>query len=404
MVIDLDIMDAVERASGSNEKLALLKKQPDSAKELFRLALDPTITFGVTVDVDWMLAERPLGNQLDEFWDEMIKVLVRLQKRELTGNAAYVRFTGLMKLAPSARHVVWACRILMKDLRCGVSVSTINKVWPGLIDDLSVMLAATYDPAKHELKGPWALEPKLDGYRMTIVDGIPLSRNKRVFTTVNHILSSFTEKELATWVFDGEIMGESKDFDEAGGSIRRKGEQATGAVYHVFDCIPRKDWQKQTLSLRTRRKCLEAVCNDRKHIKVVQHIPVNDPSHEMLTLTMQTFIDQGYEGAMAKDLTAPYMYERSDALLKLKQFVSADLPVVGMTEGRGKHKGKLGALIVEMNGVQSKVGSGFTDEQRKEIWNSSVPIVGQIVECQYQNVTKDGAMRFPVFLRFRPDR
>lgn len=410
LMIDLDLMEAVELASGPIEKIALLKEQPDSAKELFRLALDPTVTFGVTADVDYHLSfwRLPRTNRADDktFWYKFVHLLHTLSARGVTGNQALEQINAQMKVAPSERHVIWACRILMKDLRCNVGVSTVNKVWPDLIDDLSVMLAQPYDPEKHTFDGEWCFEPKLDGYRMTIIDGVPYSRNKRVFTSVDHILKAFTDAELADNVFDGEIMG-SGQFDEAGGSIRRKSKQATDAEYHVFDLIKRSQWTAPTDSLMRRRAGLEELFKGKENgpLRLVRQLRVFDASHDEAIIMMRKFIKEGYEGSVAKRRCSSYAYERGPDVIKIKDFVEEDLKIVDeWKEGKGKHKGKLGAIFVERNGVRTRVGSGFSDEQRKKIWASRAETVGRIAEISYQNLTPDGKLRFPVFLRFRPDK
>lgn len=412
MTVDTVKLNRMHAASGRNDKLAVMRTmEGEDIKEFFRLACDPAVKFYTTVDVVEVVEEymqtvpqNIRSRDSDVWWQRWFELLGRLSRREVSGNDAKGDVISHLMVAPDEISILWAARCLMKDLRSGVSVSTVNKVWPGLIDDLSVMLALPYDPEKHDITGSWNVEPKLDGYRMTIIDGVPLSRNKREFTSVDHILEAIGPELLERWVFDGEIMGSSADFDEAGGSIRRKSEQASGAVYHVFDIIFREDWQGTTPNFGVRRHLLESVCKDIPFVKVVPSIPLQDPTSEQLFKAMKEMIALGYEGAMLKNATAPYVYDRTPDLLKLKDFVSEDLPVVGYTPGKGRHKGSLGALYVLRDGVQTKVGSGYSDAQRKEIWEKREQVIGQIIECQFQNLTKDGRLRFPVFLRFRPDK
>lgn len=414
-MLDFKVMAAIEETGSRNEKIALLCRLPDEAKTFFRLALDPTITFGVTCDVDEMVSRwhaAPRSPYTDEsWWADLFLLLEDLSFRRLIGLAAIRAMESCLLSAPEVSCVIWGARAINKDLRCGVSVSTANKVWPGLIDDLSVTLALPYDPAKHEIRGTWWVTPKLDGYRMTIIDGVPYSRNKRVYTTVDHVLKEIGAPFLETYVWDGEIMGPADDFDEAGGKIRRKGEQASEAVFHVFDLVKRGQWLKDTDAYNVRYVELQHVVRTLKnteigadHIRIVPGNVLVDPTPEDLFKEMKSCLRQGYEGAMLRCVDDPYFYERTDRLLKLKDFVSADLPIVGFYEGRGKHKGRLGGVVVEMDGVLTKVGSGFTDEQRTKLWTQRDDLGGKYVEVQYQNKTKDGALRFPVFMCFRPDK
>jgi len=90
--------------------------------------------------------------------------------------------------------------------------------------------------------------------------------------------------------------------------------------------------------------------------------------------------------------------------MKLKAFHDVDLPIDSLLEGTGKHEGKLGSVVVNFNGVDVQVGSGFSDELRTSIWNDQASHIGRMIEVRYQEVTPDGSLRFPTFVCFRNDR
>jgi DNA ligase-1 len=300
---------------------------------------------------------------------------------------------------------VWACRVLNKDLRAGFSESTLNKVFPGIIEPFAVALAKPYEPDKHDLEGSWIIEPKLDGLRMCIVDGVPFTRNGRVINTVGHILEQLGPKLLKEYVFDGECMGE-KDFDSASGDIRRK---STGTnetlVYNVFDMVRREEWEsRKTQPFSRRRKELEEFVVPTANVKLTPVIHLTNPTSESLFKTRDHFMKLGFEGAMLKRADAPYCFKRSDNLLKLKDFTDSDGTVTGFQEGKGKYKGMLGALVAEFDGVETKVGSGYDDATRKRLWKIRETLVGEVIETQHQGKAVDGALRFPVFIRFRQDK
>ena len=81
-----------------------------------------------------------------------------------------------------------------------------------------------------------------------------------------------------------------------------------------------------------------------------------------------------------------------------------DVQCIDVFEGEGKNVGMLGGIIVDVNGVMCRVGSGFTDDEKRYYWKNKNEIVGKIVEIQYQQKTNDGSLRFPVFLRVRDDK
>ena len=115
-------------------------------------------------------------------------------------------------------------------------------------------------------------------------------------------------------------------------------------------------------------------------------------------------ISKGYEGIMIKDISASYQFKRDWSVMKFKAFFDADVPIIGMQEGTGKHAGKLGSFLVDYKGVNVRVGSGLTDELRENLWADKDTHLGRIIEVRYQEVTPDGSLRFPTFVCFRNDK
>lgn len=104
------------------------------------------------------------------------------------------------------------------------------------------------------------------------------------------------------------------------------------------------------------------------------------------------------EGVMIKDPKSKYEHRRSYSLLKVKRFDDAEATVIGHERGTGRCHDMCGAIIVrEKDGTEFKIGSGFTDAQRR-----SPPKKGSTVTFKYQGRSKAGIPRFPIFLRLHP--
>ena len=88
----------------------------------------------------------------------------------------------------------------------------------------------------------------------------------------------------------------------------------------------------------------------------------------------------------------------------MKDFHDVDLEVISFEEGEGKYENMLGAIVVDFNKVRVNIGSGFTDEERKQIWENRNDFRNQIAEIRYQELTPDGSLRFPTFRGWRPDK
>lgn len=400
-----------------------------------RLALDNYITFGVK---KVPIHGGPDGQGLP--WDAFAALATHLYKRELTGNEARDAIELCMSAATQDEWNNWYRRILIKDLRCGVSEKTVNKVLKGShIDPIAVfecMLA--HDGANHEKKitGVKLLEPKLDGVRcLTIIDHemktvTQFTRNGKLLENFSHItnaLTQFIDDFGRSYVIDGEIV--SKSFQDLMKQVHRKDDvQATDAKLAAFDIIPLSEFQagKSTMGQRRRSKLLKgfkhvfdkaatvAALTGNSLIEVVEQEEV-DLDSMVGKLQMQQFnrkaIDEGYEGIMFKDPDAVYECKRSTSWLKQKPFIEVSLTVVDVEEGTGKNAGKMGAIVCEGEDDGKKiivnVGSGFSDDDRAEIWQDKEAVIGQVVEIRADAATRSQdsedvwSLRFPRFLRFR---
>lgn len=397
----------------------------DELFEGMRLALDPMITFGVKKVPKH---GGPDGQGLP--WAAFRALADSLAERKLTGDAARDAIELCLKSAKKTEWNDWYMRILTKDLRCGVSEATVNKVTKTINPKYMIPVfecQLAHDSANHESKvcGKKLIEVKLDGVRvLTIVypDGRvnQYSRNGKELVNFGHIKEQF-EKVAAgltePWVFDGEIM--SSSFQDLMKQVHRKSDvQANDSVLNLFDCIPLAMFKtgkwKATQTFRSEHlaKFVEHHKDTLTSVQVVgQELVDLDTAkgQRRYKEINASAIAGGYEGIMLKDVDAPYECKRSVAWLKLKPFIEVSLEVTAVEEGTGKNEGRLGALVCEGiddgKAIRVNVGSGFTDNHRIDYWADKNSLIGAVVEVRADAVTQnqDGSysLRFPRFLRFR---
>lgn len=392
-----------------------------------RMALDQLYTFGVK---QVPIKDTNAGQGLS--WSNFLELCDALHTRKLTGHAARDAIVLAMDIATQAQWNDWYRRILIKDLRCGVSEKTVNKVLKGSsIDPIPVfecMLA--HDSQNHESKvhGKKIVQRKLDGVRcLTVVDYqsrtvVMYTRNGKELTNFPHIIKAFEDNIDnigRSYVFDGEVM--SSNFQDLMKQLHRKTTvKSENTVLNVFDVIPLSEFksQKVSLSQRLRIATLEtnfsAMFSDTGCITLVPCTEVDLDTPEGVS-ALNNFntqaLDDGFEGVMLKDPNAKYEFKRSTAWLKTKPFIDVSLAIVDFEEGTGKNQGVLGALVCEGtdNGkfIRVNVGSGLTDEERKDIWENHNNLYGFIVEIradaatQNQDSTDVYSLRFPRFKGFR---
>ena len=422
-----DIIVKLEDHNSRLDKEAILATAHDEGLPEFfeglRMALDPLVTFGVkqVPERSDVLSGQGLA------WEVFKELADKLIARELTGHAARDAIELAKNVATTEQWNGWYRRILIKDLRCGVSEKTVNKVVPGTVPVFTCALA--HDSAKHEkkMKGKKQIEIKLDGVRViTIIRGNKVemfSRNGKQFHNFGHIIAEIEEviKDYPVpypLVLDGEVM--SSDFQDLMKQVHRKdGKQTTDAVLHLFDTIPlgcfqAGKWDKpQSFRSLITKHWVEEHKDVLKHVQALDWEEVDldtTEGQERFVALNKAAVDGGYEGVMIKDVDAPYECKRTHAWLKAKPFIEITLKVVAVEEGTGRNEGRLGAIIVEGEddgyNYSLNCGSGFTDAQRDEYWTERSSLVGQLVEIRADARTKSQdsetySLRFPRFKTFR---
>jgi DNA ligase-1 len=420
------IIHALETHNSRLDKEAILKSaHEEGLPEFFeglRMALDPLVTFGVK-----QVPERKdllTGQGLT--WNNFKVLADDLASRKLTGHNARDAIELAMGVATTEQWNDWYRRILIKDLRCGVSEKTVNKVVPGTVPVFTCPLA--HDSAKHEKKmtGSKQIEIKLDGVRvLTIIRGSKVemfSRNGKQFHNFGHIIAEI-EEVLKTkpapydLVLDGEVM--SANFQDLMKQVHRKDNvQNTDAVLHLFDMCPLADFQKGIWDVAQERRSQLVKYWVQENESILKHVQALDwedvdlstPAGQKRFVELnKAAVDGGYEGVMIKDVNAPYECKRTHAWLKAKPFIEVTLEVIDVEEGTGRNKGRLGALVCsgEDDGrmVTVNCGSGFSDADRDTFWLSRDSLIKQLVEVRADAITKnqDGtySLRFPRFKTFR---
>ena len=392
-----------------------------------RLALDPMITFGLK-QIPEKTHEDTDGPGLD--WDSFSLITTGFVNRSLTGNLARDTVVRMMETATRAQWNGWYRRILIKDLRCGTSEKTINKVVEKHYADYSIPIFScqlAHDSANHEGKvcGKKLVEVKLDGVRvLTIVypDGRvdQFSRNGKELVNFPHIREQFERTVTGVTepvVFDGEIM--SSSFQDLMKQVHRKSNvQANDAVLHLFDFLTlaafeQGSWDRTQTDRSEKLKDWKNLwAEETPNIEIVGQELVDldtDAGQARYLEINKQAIAGGYEGIMLKNPEAGYECKRSVAWLKLKPFIELSLEIENVEEGTGKNLGRLGALVCSGNDegrdVRVNVGSGFSDDLRTQLWGVRDTVLGQIVEVRADAITQnqDGtySLRFPRFLRFR---
>lgn len=404
------ILEKIATTKGKNDKRQILEDNKDNKKleELVDASLNFFRKFYMH-KFEVKVCKPSAGCRHDEF----MSLLNKLEKREITGNAAKDEVQNFLKDCNEEQQL-WYSRVLRKDLKAGFSVNTAAKFFPIPIFD--VMLATDGKKCKKMNEiisgGVWS-SPKLDGYRCLAVvtrGSVTLySRNGSVyknFPAIEESLSKMYPNEDV--VLDGEIMSDDFQSMQQTAFSSKSGKSVGDVKFHVFDCIPSKEWKdgKFTTIKSERYSQLEVLSKGFESNIVLVEQELVDTVDKVLKLE-QTYMALGYEGVMVIPDIPYYKGRKSNKLMKFKTMLSQDCEVIGFYEGKTgtKHEGRMGGLVIRQeNGKECECGSGFSDEDRDYMWNNQDEFLGRLAEIKYQELTNHDILRFPIFMRWRDDK
>ena len=386
-------------------------------REVVRLALDPFTQFyqrkipayttgTVSANLPWAL---------DKLYD--------LSERHVTGNAAIAHLKNILE-SISADDAKVIERIIQKDLKCGVQVSTANSVWTGLVHEYPVMLCSPFEQKLvDKVQFPALVQLKMDGMRFNaIVRGGKVeyrSRNGKEIQLLGNLDAEFIK--LAgdvDCVFDGELLvvanGSILDRQTGNGILNKanKGTITTGEAAlvqaTVWDIIPYLYFVDGNCPVpySKRFETLNTLIEKHKptRVKVVSNWEVDD--YETAKALFEEFLQRGEEGIILKDKRGIWEDKRSKTQIKFKGELECDLKIVGIEEGTGKYAGKLGAIKCESSDgiIKVSVGSGFTDADREQ----GEEIIGKIAAIKYnmriKNKAGEESLFLPIVLEIRDDK
>jgi ATP-dependent DNA ligase len=435
-----ETLDRIENTSGSNNKITLLVELLNSnedAEKFLRAAYDDTV-----YNISTKSIENALGLPNDKKFKD-IGAKVEYYQKTSTYISSYTfdqllqdtqKYSGndlLEKILDflctcSPIKAKWYSRVLVKDLKMGINIKTVNKIFKQVgVEEIEVFkcgLCKALPNKKEELTKkltriglPLFAEPKFDGVRLIISQRGDIvraqSRNGKDVNTVQFLLDRCKKIFGNTdFTIDGELI-HKEGFNALMSQVHRKdGIVDDGKAFVVFDMMHFNGTDLKSEPLDRRRKHLKAYIS-KDHTQDIFYIP----QHAVETVDevwskFNRSVDQGYEGLILKT-NAPYTetYDRKN-WFKIKPIKEMSLEIVDFSYGTGKYKDMISVLtVVDKNRLlRSEVGTGLSDRDRKYLTTEGRKLYGRIVEIAFDCVSRAQnsetySLRFPRFLRFRDD-
>ena len=310
----------------------------------------------------------------------------------------------------------------------GYSTSLETKAAVPLDRKIFPMLANKYEPSTSNKRAgivfPCYVQPKLDGLRCVIYAGdlasavkdgdlasavkdgdlgsavqpVYQSRTGGIFTTLHHLTPEISEilRRCPGIVLDGELYTKEIPFEELAGIIKKKSissEEDRAKIrevqYHIYDLIVPDTTFKERLSL------IQLSLEETPHVRIVPTYLAN--SSVEFKEKFAEFVEQGYEGIMLRNAAGLYKENyRSNDLMKYKEFLEAEYPIVDFKEASGRDVGTVIWECETSEGRRFSVRPRGTVEARKQWFQSAKSFVGKQLTVIFQELSEMGVPRFPV--------
>jgi len=441
-------LNEIESTSGSKDKLKLLEEwvaeNTYDAATMLGYALSPYEIFGVSTksvvkamgvpyrgykDIgDYMenadISQESIfgGHSTRQYYSGTIQGFIAFIEKikKLSGNEMIEELKKFFSDC-SPQQAKWYARILCKDLKCGVSLSTANKALKAnkmpLIDTFEVGLCGVLPNKKQELfdalEDKYAYyiytEPKYDGIRLIVTNKTPdrkfkaFTRNGKVRDNVEFLTKEF-DNNIDSGIdvtLDGELMS-GKDFFD----VTKKKKGAAGRFYQMFDILDYGEDLREKPYEERRGILLENFPVNSKTLRITD--ARKRASKEDVWQDFVQAVEEGYEGLIVKTNAAYKDTYKRKAWFKIKPLKEMTLRVVEQHFGTGKYKDKRSVITVsdKSGKLISKVGTGFNDTTIDYMTDND--IIGQFVEVAFDCLTPvndDGkqSLRFPRFIKWRED-
>lgn len=391
----LNVLNQLAATSKRTEKEAILAGLTGDQVALFWkigiAAYSPEIAYNIKK------YPRPVEYRGVSSLAQAIDGLKVLSSRIMTGKTAITYMTQLEgSLTAEDGEVLF--RIVTKDLRCGLTESTMNKVWPDLIYTPPYQRCSSFNKknlAKIHL--PAFSQTKSDGMYVDIIANkgsvVYRSRNCEVKKYNDHV----TDAEFVQgFVYMGEALykddeGKIMSRKDGNGRLNADDVDTSRIVFVLWDIVPIADYVARLCKIpyATRLNTLKrAIAGKGDNLRLVETKVVN--SVQEIIDHFKEEVAKGEEGTVIKNQDGDWADHTSPDQVKCKIEFECELEIVALEEGTGKNKGRLGAAVCASSDrkLQTGVGIGFSDKQRQELWDDPTT-VGKIITVKANDVVKD---------------
>lgn len=411
-----EFLSELNESNSSNYKISTLKKYQNSeiVKQLLKLTYDKNnFNFGMSrTRLLGILNESNFPEGIDKIDDYLD--LLQENSGKLSGNSAKEFYSLLLqKLTEDSRVIL--LNILGRDLKCGINIKNINKVFKNLIPKPNYMRCAVFsEKLVKKIHFPAMLQLKMDGtYReFNVSNGTVSAKTRAGEEYQNEVLFDIL-KSFPDGYYMGELTIEGESRFTGNGLINSLNPPLDKIIFTCWDFLTFDEYTgkvKTSYIFRFNRLHNLIENRDFKQVKLVENHIVNNVSEALKQVSL--WMSEGLEGGVLKDFNNTFKNGTSNTQLKIKLKVDAEMRITGFTEGTPgtKREGKIGAIqFANDEGTIKGQCSGFSDAELEEFSKNKDSLIGKIISVEFNDVTKAEnneyyALSHPRFIEIRNDK
>lgn len=412
-----DILNELNESNSSNYKLDILKKYKDNSelKKLLELTYNRN-KYNFNVSKNCIIKDNPsiLESNGSKTVDELLSALEILGGGTIRGNEAHQFVCNHLKCLDKDNKEIFL-NVLGRDLKIGLNVKSINKVFKNLIPKPNYMRCAVLsEKTLKKINFPAFIQLKMDGtYReIHVADGQVTGKTRSGEEYFNPVL--FKEMEnFPNGFYTGELTIEGESRFTGNGLINSLNPPYEKITFTVWDYLTDEDYlEKSKTPYYSRFESLSDIIekHESNRVKLVPNHEVNSIDEALKYVS--DWMEQGLEGGVLKDKNNVFKNGTSGTQLKIKLKVDAEMRITGFTDGTigTKREGKIGAIQFSNDeGTIKGQCSGFSDEELDLFTKNKDNLIGRIISVEFNDIVKSEnndyyALSHPRFIEIRNDK
>ena len=412
-----DILNELNESNSSNYKLDILKKYKDNSelKKLLELTYNRN-KYNFNVSKNCIIKDNPsiLESNGSKTIDNLLSALEILGEGTIRGNEAHQFVCNHLKHLDNDNKEIFL-NVLGRDLKIGLNVKSINKVFKNLIPKPNYMRCAVLsEKTLKKINFPAFIQLKMDGtYReIHVADGQVTGKTRSGEEYFNPVL--FKEMEnFPNGYYTGELTIDGESRFTGNGLINSLNPPYEKITFTVWDYLTDDDYlEKSKTPYYSRFESLSDIIekHNSNRVKLVPNHEVNSIDEALKYVS--DWMEQGLEGGVLKDKNNVFKNGTSGTQLKIKLKVDAEMRITGFTDGTigTKREGKIGAIQFSNDeGTIKGQCSGFSDEELDLFTKNKDNLIGRIISVEFNDLVKSEnndyyALSHPRFIEIRNDK